>query len=184
MNIALLRRQFASVGGAELYLQRLLAALQGAGHEVHLYAESWQGSPQGIKLHAVPVHGGRALRPLVFAEKAAAMLEQARHDVVLSLERTVRQDVYRAGDGVHAVWLEQRRRYASWWRRPFVGRGAFHATMRALEARTFAPANTRHIIVNSEMVGREITARFPFPQERIHLVRNGVEVARFQRGDR
>lgn len=184
MNIALLRRQFASVGGAELYLQRLLAALDGAGHEVHLYAEKWQGSPQGVRLHQVPVRGGRALRPLVYARQAEAMLAEARHDVVLSLERTLRQDVYRAGDGVHAVWLEQRRRFASWWRRPFVGMGAFHANMRALEARTFDPASTRHIIVNSEMVGREITARFPFPAGRIHLVRNGVDVARFQRGDR
>jgi UDP-glucose:(heptosyl)LPS alpha-1,3-glucosyltransferase len=184
MNIALLRRQFASVGGAELYLQRLLTALADAGHEVHLYAEKWQGNPRDVTLHAVPVHGGRALRPVIFAEKAAAMLTQARHDVVLSLERTVQQDVYRAGDGVHAVWLEQRRRFASWWRRPFVGRGSFHTNLRALETRTFDPTNTRHIIVNSAMVGREITARFPFPSERIHLVRNGVDVVRFQRADR
>jgi UDP-glucose:(heptosyl)LPS alpha-1,3-glucosyltransferase len=184
MNIALLRRQFASVGGAELYLQRLLAALAEAGHDVHLYAEKWQGNPKGVTLHAVPVHGGRALRPLIFAEKAAAMLTQARHDVVFSLERTVRQDVYRAGDGVHAVWLEQRRRFAPWWRRPFLGLGAFHSNLRSLETRTFDPANTRHIIVNSAMVGREITSRFPFPAERIHLVRNGVDVARFQKADR
>lgn len=184
MKLALIRRQFAAVGGAELYLQRLLTGLVTAGHEVHLYAERWQGAHPGVIMHEVPVKAGRSLRPVVFAESVAKMLTDTTYDVVLSLERTVSQDVYRAGDGVHRVWLEQRKRFASWWRRPFVGLGAFHSNMKALEARTFDPANTRHIIVNSDMVRREILAHFPFPPERIHLVRNGVETARFQNQDR
>jgi UDP-glucose:(heptosyl)LPS alpha-1,3-glucosyltransferase len=69
--------------------------------------------------------------------------------------------------------------------RPLIGLGAFHRNMLALEARTFDPANTKHVIVNSEMVRGEIARHFPaFPQERIHLVRNGVEVRRFQNTDR
>ncbi len=184
MKLALIRRQFASVGGAELYLQRLLGALVQAGHDIHLYTEHWEGAAAGVTVHVVPVKARRAVRPVLFADTVARMLKDTDYDLVFSLERTVSQDVYRAGDGVHAVWLEQRRRFASWWRRPFIGMGAFHANMRALEKRTFDPANTRHIIVNSDMVRREILARFPFPAERIHLVRNGVDPARFQRGDR
>jgi UDP-glucose:(heptosyl)LPS alpha-1,3-glucosyltransferase len=38
MNLALIRRHFAATGGAELYLQRLIAALAEAGHDTHLYA--------------------------------------------------------------------------------------------------------------------------------------------------
>jgi len=184
MKLALIRRQFASVGGAELYLQRLLGALVVAGHDIHLYTERWEGAAEGVTVHEVPVKARRALRPVVFAEAVAGLLAGETYDLVFSLERTVQQDVYRAGDGVHAVWLEQRKRYATWWRRPFVGMRAFHANMKALEARTFDPANTRHIIVNSDMVRREILARFTFPAEHIHLVRNGVDVSRFQRGDR
>lgn len=184
MKLALIRRQFAAVGGAELYLQRLLAGLVEAGHEIHLYAESWQGAHPGVVMHEVPVKASRALRPVVFAEAVARQLQGTDYDVVFSLERTVCQDVYRAGDGVHRVWLEQRKRYASWWRRPLVGLGAFHANMKALEARTFDPANTRHIIVNSDMVKQEILRHFTFPEERIHLVRNGVQTQRFQAADR
>ncbi len=184
MKLALIRRQFAAVGGAELYLQRLLGGLISAGHEVHLYAEHWEGAHRGVLLHTVQVKASRARRPIVFADAVAQMLIGNDYDVVFSLERTVTQDVYRAGDGVHRVWLEQRKRYSPWWRRPFVGLGAFHANMMALEARTFDPANTHHIIVNSEMVRREILTHFSFPYERIHLIRNGVDTARFQRGDR
>ncbi|HRJ11165.1 MAG TPA: glycosyltransferase family 4 protein [Prosthecobacter sp.] len=184
MNLALIRRHFAATGGAELYLQRLIAALAEAGHETHLYAEAWKGAPQGVTLHQVPVRATRASRPPRFAEAVAGQLRGARHDIVLSLERTVSQDVYRAGDGVHAVWLEQRKRYAPWWRRWLIGRGAFHRNMLALEKRVFDPAVTRHVIANSEMVRQEILERFPFPAERVHLVRNGIHTARFQTGER
>lgn len=179
MKIALVRRQFAATGGAELYLQRLLKALCEGGQEVHLLTEKWEGAPANCTVHEISVKASRALRPVRFAEAAATELARHTFDVVFSLERTVSQDVYRAGDGVHKVWLQQRRRYASWWRRPFVGLGAFHRHMMALEKRTFDPSVTAHVIVNSLMVQNEIVREFGYPAERIHLVRNGVDTSRF-----
>lgn len=185
MRLALIRRQFSATGGAELYLQRLLATLAAAGHETHLFAEKWQGQAAGVQFHPVHVDASRAGRPLRFAECVNGALRQEKFDCVFSLERTLKQDVYRAGDGLHRVWLERRRQFAPWWKRPLTGFGAFHRNMMALEARTFDPENTRHVIVNSEMVRGEIARHFPaFPQERIHLVRNGVDVRRFQNADR
>ncbi|MEZ5387787.1 MAG: glycosyltransferase family 4 protein [Prosthecobacter sp.] len=185
MKLALIRRQFSATGGAELYVQRLLAALNAAGHETHLFAEKWQGQAPGVKFHDIHVAGSRAERPLRFAEAVEEALQRQPFDCVFSLERTLKQDVYRAGDGLHRVWLERRRQFAPWWKRVLVGFGAFHRTMMALEARTFDPANTRQVIVNSEMVRGEIARHFPaFPQDRIHLVCNGVEVGRFQNANR
>ena len=184
MKLAFIRRQFSPTGGAELYLQQLLAALAERGHELHLFAEAWEGAPTGVTLHKLRIAGSRARRPIAFAD--AVQQELARHsfDCVFSLERTRQQDVYRAGEGVHRVWLHWRRLHAPWWCRPFLGPGAFDRSVLRLEAETFDPRNTRHVIVNSEMVKREILAHFAFPAERIHLVRNGVDVARFQGGDR
>ena len=185
MRLALIRRQFSCTGGAELYLQRLLKALVAAGHEVHLFAESWQGQAEGVRFHSVQAGGSRADRAWHFAEAVKSLLEAESFDSVLSLERTLKQDVYRAGDGLHRVWLERRRQFSPWWKRPLIGRGAFHRRMMELEAQTFNPANTQRLIVNSEMVRSEIARHFPaFSQDRIHLVRNGVEVARFQNVDR
>ena len=185
MKIALIRRQFSATGGAELYVQRLLAALGSAGHECHLFAESWQGQAEGVVFHRVEAAGPRAERAVRFAEGVQSMLSAQDFDVVFSLERTVHQDVYRAGDGLHRVWLQRRKQFAPWWKRPLIGRGAFHRNMMQLEARTFDSVNTQRIIVNSEMVRGEIAEHFPaFPQERIHLVRNGVDVARFKNASR
>ncbi len=184
MNLALIRREFSATGGAELYVQRLLLALRKAGHELHLFAESWSARPEGIVLHPVSSGGNRAERPVRFADAVERELARHQFDCVLSLERTRRQDIYRAGDGLHREWLKQRKRFAPWWRKPFVDQGGFHSNMKALEAQTFNPDNTRHVIVNSDMVRREILANFKFPEERIHLVRNGVDVAHYQSGNR
>lgn len=185
MKIALIRRQFAATGGAELYLQRLLQSLAAQGHELSLFAEKWDAElPPKARLHLVQARATRSIRGKIFAEGVDFALKDHKFDCVFSLERTLRQDVYRAGDGVHACWLDQRKRFAPWWRKPFIGLGGFHRNMLALERRTFDPSNTRLIIVNSEMVGREIVDRFRFPAERIHLIRNGVQVARFRGADR
>lgn len=184
MKLALIRRQYSATGGAELYLQRLLKALGEAGHELHLFAERWQDPPPGVTAHPITISASRANRPLAFAQAVEREVQLKTFDCVLSFERTLRQDVYRAGDGVHRVWLQQRRRFARWWRRPFVGWGGFHRNVMALEAQTFDPARTGRVIVNSDMVKQEILKHFRFPEERIHLIRNGVDVDRYQNGKR
>lgn len=184
MKIALIRRRGSAIGGAELYADRLMRALVGRGHEVHLLAEAWEGLAAGVHLHTLSVAGSRSVRPKNFAVAAKIVTAVERFDCVFSLERTLSQDVYRAGDGVHRVWLERRRQFAPWWKRPFVGLGRFHRTLCELEKRTFDPAITRRVIVNSDMVRREIIRCFGYPEDRIHLVRNGIDVARFQRGER
>ncbi len=185
MRLALIRRQFSATGGAELYVQRLLGALASAGHETHLYAEKWQGQAADVQFHSVNVNASRADGPTRFAQVVLDALRAETFDCVFSLERTLIQHVYRAGDGLHRVWLQRRKQFAPWWKRPLIGRGAFHRNMLTLETQTFDPANTRHIVVNSDMVRREIAEHFPdYPQERVHLVRNGVELRRFQNPNR
>jgi UDP-glucose:(heptosyl)LPS alpha-1,3-glucosyltransferase len=184
MNIALARREFGAGGGAELYLQRLIGALRDEGHEVVLVTADAKAKPEGVEVRRVLLSGSRSARIAQFDEGVQTVLAGKPVDCLFSLERLSRQDVLRAGDGVHAAWLEQRRRFSPIWKRWLTGRGAFHRAMMALETRAFAPANTRHLIINSEMVGRDVRARFGFPEERMHLVRNGVEVKRWRGGDR
>lgn len=185
MKLALIRRQFAATGGAELYTRRLCQALAAKGHEVHLFAENWPpDAHQNFIFHPVRVSGSRAQRPGRFAHAVQAELARHSWDCVFSLERTLGQDVYRAGDGVHRVWLQRRRAVAPWWKQWWMGRSAFHRNLLELERQVFDPRNTRRIIVNSDMVRQEILVHFAFPAERIHLVRNGVEVARCRGGRR
>lgn len=184
MRLALVRRRFDPCGGAELYLHRLLAALVASGLQPEVIAESWSDAPSGVRLHPAPASGHRLERWRQFIQSVSRVIERERFDCVFSLERGVRADVYRAGDGVHAAWIAHWRRWGRWWKRLTAGRGSFHQAMRAADATSFDSARTRRVIVNSEMVRAEIRLHYGFPEERIHLVRNGVELDRFRGGAR
>jgi len=122
--------------------------------------------------------------PLPFAQAANQFLSDHRFDCVFSLERGIKSDIYRAGDGVHRAWLQHRSKgkpLQGWFRNQFNQKN--HHTL-DLERTTFHPQNTQHIIANSEMVLDDIHSYFDFPEERIHLIPNGVDYEKFSSGDR
>ena len=59
-----------------------------------------------------PPYVGRTLRDASFARAACAKLATMPDALVQSHERIACCDIYRAGDGVHAVWVEERLRDA------------------------------------------------------------------------
>ncbi len=182
MKLALIRRRYSAIGGGELYLQRLMGALLTKGHSLHLISESWpssHASNDNIEYHQVSACQSRGERVLHFARGVEQTLQSLKVDCVFSLERTFQQDIYRAGDGVHAVWLERQRTFAPVWKKPFCGLGGHHRNVLALERKTLHPSNTRFIIANSNMVRNEIVARFSFPPERIRVIPNGVNLGKF-----
>lgn len=184
MRLALVRRRYDACGGAELYLVRLIEALAATGQRPEIVTESWPEPPPGVRLHRVTVTGDRTKRLQQFLRGAEQVIEREQFDCVISLERGVRADVYRAGDGVHAAWIANWRRWGRWWKRLLAGRGAFHSALLRADICSFDPSRTRRVIVNSEMVRGQVRARFRFPDDRLHLVRNGIELELFRGGDR
>jgi UDP-glucose:(heptosyl)LPS alpha-1,3-glucosyltransferase len=177
MKLGLVRRGFSGTGGAEAYLRRFAAAAAGAGHECVLFAsgawpeEAW--SRECMRL--------RGSTPRVFADALRAAQPRERCDFLFSFERVWECDAFRAGDGVHASWLE--RRGGSWWGRMVRQLQGKHRDLLALEQALFA-GGARCIIANSAMVKREIVSRFQTPPERIHVVHNGVPPWRDEPGRR
>lgn len=174
MQIGLVRRGFSATGGAENYLRRFAAALAAAGHQPVLITDRpWPPEFVG----SYPGHILPAPSPLGFARRVERARADWGLDLLFSLERLLACDCYRAGDGVHRAWLGYRAAggstLAAWWRalRPA------HRQLLALERQVFAPAHTRAVIVNSQLVAGEITGHFGYPADRIHLVRNGVPAA-------
>lgn len=180
MRIALIRRRFSPTGGAERYLERLAGALRERGHTVVLACESWESK-------ATCFHGVQTVKsndPASFACAIRELRLSDTFDVVFSLERVPGCDVYRAGDGVHADWLDQRAFYGGLlgrfqnWVKPK------NREMCALDAELFRPENTRHVIANSSMVKNAIVWRYGYPVDRITVIHNGVPVEDFARGNR
>src|SRR5262245_45558404 len=153
MKIGLIKQQFvAQGGGSERYTNGLVAELRARGHEVHILAARWDAaaSSSGVTLHRVPILSGASfVRALSFAWNARQALDKARCDVVLSLERTIRQDIVRAGGGCHREWLIQRHHFRSWPQRDLLWLNPLHLAMLWIEKQTYSRSHTRCIIANS-----------------------------------
>src|SRR5207237_268619 len=90
-------------------------------------------------------------------------------DVVQSHERTLVQDVYRAGEGAHRAYLEAMASRG--------GRRVHHAVTLALERRVFA--RTPQIVAISRRSADDIARHYAVPPPRLSVVYNGVDLERF-----
>jgi UDP-glucose:(heptosyl)LPS alpha-1,3-glucosyltransferase len=188
MKVGLIKQRYtAQGGGSERYTNGLIAQLLARGHEVQVLAARWDptAASTGVTLRRVPVTQAPSFaRTLSFALNCRRVVEQVDCDLVLSIERTIRQDICRAGGGCHREWLIQRRRY-----RAGVGRNLFwlnplHVALLWIERRSYSPQNTRAIIANSHRGKEEIIRHYGFPAERIHVIHNGTDCERFKPGPR
>jgi UDP-glucose:(heptosyl)LPS alpha-1,3-glucosyltransferase len=181
MKIALIRQNYTPNGGAERYAQAIAQGMAARGHEVHLLARSWPvAGAAGCQFRRVPtVNFSSSLRTLSFALACRRMLAREKFDLVFSLERTLDQDVYRAGDGCHREWLAQRAPHRSRLQRAGELFNVHHHLVRGLERRIFSPRHTRLVIANSRRGRDEIIRHFGFPDDRIRVIYNGVDCERF-----
>jgi UDP-glucose:(heptosyl)LPS alpha-1,3-glucosyltransferase len=177
LTIGLVRRGHSETGGAEAYLKRLALGLTRAGNQTRLFTDaSWPARawPSG------PITRLRGETPRRFADE----LEKARPaqgcDLLFSLDRVWRCDVYRAGDGIHRAWLQRRAAASSTGRkllRRFFGRS--HEEIFELEKALFSGGAGR-VIANSAMVKKEAEDFYKYPAERIDVIPNGVPLAQFR----
>lgn len=151
-------------------MRRLAAGVLAEGHApVLIGSPEWpEAAWPGEFVVRVP---GRS--PLAFARGVERAAEGC--DVVFSLERIFRCDIYRAGDGVHAAWLERRAKFEPAWRRWTRAWNGKHRELLRLETEVFSAERTRLVIANSAMVRDEIVARYDFPVDRIEIVPNGYD---------
>jgi UDP-glucose:(heptosyl)LPS alpha-1,3-glucosyltransferase len=176
MKIGLVRRGFSSTGGAESYLKRLGRALTDANHQAILYStKDWPAAewPYG------PLIRFDASSPLTFAE--AVQGARRPDEILFSLERIMQCECYRAGDGVHKVWLERRVAHEAPWRAFFRFANRKHAEILGLERTLFEQGGAQHVIANSRMVQREIIREFAYPEEKITVVYNGLPDLHFKK---
>ena len=180
-RVALVRSRFDAFGGAERFVQSAIAALKAQGASLTLVTRRWPDN-DGTALIVDPFHVGSLWRDRSFARAACAALAMRRFDLVQSHERIACCDVYRAGDGVHAEWLAQRARVPSPLARVATPPSPHHRYLLEAERALFTAARLKAVICNSEMVRGEIARHFETPAEKLVLIRNAVDGARFHPG--
>lgn len=180
-RIALVRSRYDPAGGAERFVQDAIRALRTAGASLSIVTRGWPDH-DGSVIVLDPFHIGSLWRDWGFARAVCRELGRRRFDLVQSHERIACCDVYRAGDGVHAQWLEERARVQGPLARLATRASPHHRYLLAAERALFASARLRAVICNSEMVRSEIAARFGTPADKLVLIRNAVDSAAYHPG--
>ena len=139
-----------------------------------------RATPLGIESRIVnPFHIGGLWRDASFARAVCRALARDEAALVQSHERLTCCDLFRAGDGVHAAWLDERVRHLSWLRGLGIRINPHHRYRLAAERRMFASPRLRAVICNSQMVKTDIGSRFAVPDERMHVIYNAVDTHAF-----
>jgi UDP-glucose:(heptosyl)LPS alpha-1,3-glucosyltransferase len=179
MKLALVRQKYNPFGGAERFVERALAALAAQGVTTTLITRSWQGPAGQPVLVCNPFHAGRLWRDRSFARCVQAVIARGEFDLVQSHERIPGCDIYRAGDGVHATWLELRGHGQGALARLATSLNPWHRYTLAAEAAMFRDPRLKAVICNSRMVRDDIARRFGVPAEKLHVIYNGVDLEAF-----
>jgi len=178
MHVALVRQRYSAHGGAERFIEGARGALNAQGVAVTVLAREWTGDP-GTVVRCDPFHVGRVWRDLSFARAVCREVARRPFDLVQSHERIACCDIYRAGDGVHAQWLHNRRAALGTLARFGLALNPYHRYTLAAERRLFESPRLRAVICNSRMVENEIRARFGLAKAKLHVIYNGVDLQSF-----
>jgi UDP-glucose:(heptosyl)LPS alpha-1,3-glucosyltransferase len=124
------------------------------------------------------------LRDYSWALRTRDLLLKEKFDVIHGFGKSVCMDVYRPGGGVRRAELEYKARMAKGaarraWVRFRNGMRPQHQLLLRLEKIQFAPGGAHEIIAVSHMVRSEIMQYYHCEPERITVIHNGADLARF-----
>jgi UDP-glucose:(heptosyl)LPS alpha-1,3-glucosyltransferase len=178
MKLAIVRQTYNPNGGAERFVSRALNVLaRDTAIDVTLIARKWEDAAGWHTLTLDPPFRNRQGREAGFAAAASAHFKD--FDLVQSHERIPGASIFRAGDGVHATWLEQYNRIQSplsRWAQSFSG---YHRYILNAEQQMFTHPNLRNVICNSRMVRDDIARRFGLSDDKLTVIYNGVDTQHF-----
>lgn len=180
MKVVLLKQRLDGRGGLEKSALQIGAAFCDRGAEVTLLTAN---APLSLPFvtHTFPLpKWPPSLRLERFDLQVQKWLKKQKVDLVFGLDRNRFQTHLRAGNGVHAAWLEERRKIEGDWKYRLCKINPLHRKILELEKTGFEHPGLRTLFVNSEMVKKEILSFYNVEEKKIQVVHNGVEWKQWQ----
>ncbi len=175
MRIALIIERFTPTGGVERAAWQVAEGLADAGDQVHVFAREAVENPK-VNLHPLKTpFNWHPLRVSAFSRESSRAAPRSHFDAVQTFSRTRHQDIFRAGGGSHAAYLERSFKgvpRAVRWLSPR------HRLLLRIEKEVFSDPS-QIVICNSAMVAREVSERYGIDPDRCRLILNGVDPKKF-----
>ncbi len=184
-KVVILKSNLAYHGGLEKYTLRTAQAFAEKGCEVTILTTGKEGlleprrkALEGMNIRVVNFHHSSPFsfrRIQQYDTCCQNWLKENSTDVVFGMDRNSFQTHYRAGNGVHALYLQRRSEVESLVKWISFKINPLHRTILDLERQTFEHPELRILFANSHMVAQEIQRHYKVEKERIRVVHNGVE---------
>ncbi len=155
MKLLFIKKKFNPSGGAERYLNLIIESFKKLKFSQALLTASWK-EEKNLKIYSLKIYPWESpFFDYFFAKKAELWLKKQEKlfDLVISFDRTFSQHIYRASDGCHLKFLENRKRFLKEKLPLFLF--PKHRMLLYLEKRCLE--SSQKIITNSFMVKREFT---------------------------
>jgi UDP-glucose:(heptosyl)LPS alpha-1,3-glucosyltransferase len=183
MKIALIRAHYDPFGGAERFLNVAADAMIARNHTPTIITRAWpkRTANNAVIAHKIvnPRYVTTAGRDSGFARATTELLKTQDFDLVQSYERFPGCDVFHAVDGVHAEWLEVRRRIQTPWQRLGVKLNPHHHYLLDAERRMYHADKLRAVICISEMVKENVLRHYKIDPEKCHVVYGPIDTVAF-----
>ncbi|OAT21016.1 UDP-glucose:(heptosyl) LPS alpha-1,3-glucosyltransferase [Buttiauxella gaviniae ATCC 51604] len=178
MKLAIVRQKYRPDGGAERFVSRALSALsKKTDLDITIITRQWENNSQANYnvITCDPSAKNRLQREVSFSKNASKYFSS--FDIVQSHERIPGCTIYRAGDGVHKVWLEIRSREMNFLQKIALRFSIFHNYLLTQEKAMFEHPSLKRVICNSEMVKEEIIENFSIAPEKINVIYNCIDTS-------
>ncbi|HLB52901.1 MAG TPA: glycosyltransferase family 4 protein [Chlamydiales bacterium] len=180
MRVVLLKAKLEGTGGLEKSTVQIGQAFLQKKSEVTLLTTKAEGSFP-FKVHSFPTpHWPPSFRLEQFDQMVQKWLKAHPADIVFGMDRNRVQTHLRAGNGVHASWLQARRLIEGKWKSQLHFLNPLHRKILNLEKAGFEYPGLQKLFVNSQMVKGEVLSYYRVDEKKIKVVHNGVEWAQWQ----
>lgn len=169
-------QKFSAYGGAELLLDRTMAALVARGRKVAIIAADWPQDYSGPNVIDCPLpRAPRAFRATLFARRAERIFREYPDALLQANQPIPGCNILRTSGGIHAAYLKHRAFGEGALRGLWPKFSLFHRNALRLERETFADNRLEAVIANSAMVKQEVIDTYGLRPERVHHISNGVD---------
>lgn len=176
-RVIFLKRVLSSQGGLEKYATQLAKKFASLG--LHISFCYQEGSAPCFPIKGIHVSAPRFCFPFQkirhFDKHYRDFLPQDPQTLIFGLDRNHYQHIYRAGNGVHAFYLDQRKQQAPFYKRLELELNPLQNTLLAIEKKAFESPELRYLITNSHFVKSQVLNYYQIPEKKVQVIHNGVE---------
>lgn len=174
-RVILLKSRLQGRGGLEKHAGKIIEAFLARGVHVDLLT----GTPvirAGVTVHTTPLISWPAfIRLEQFDAFCQNFLQYNKADIVFGMDRNRDQTHIRAGNGVHAAYLESRKFTDGKLKQLQLHFNPLHRKILELEKSAFVNPALQKIFTNSHLVKNQILSYYDADPKKIEVIHNGVE---------